>query len=357
MESGFGDDPKAKEKGELLLHRILENQSSEGWFKEYQGADPGYQSLCMNYLADIHLHCSGFNLSEPLRKSVQFLCHFAHPDGSFGGHYGSRATRFYYPGGLFNLSDSIPEASLLSEFMMRSIIERKVVSLSCMDEPNLSPMFNSYAWAASKFNREKPNFSLSDELTLPCQERNHARTDFPDAGLVIDRGSEHYSIIGYKMGGVVQHFVKDELKILDTGVVFESPNGSLGSSQFYQDNQVPEEDSSKIVITSQIAEMPKTLSTPFRFLILRILCLTVFRSSKLREWTKRILVRRLITKPKLWPVWNSREITLGKNLHFQDKHEVPNGFKRCWLNAPFVSVHMASKGYWQINDEQSKNDP
>lgn len=352
-----GGSPKAKEKGELLLQRILDNQSSEGWFIEYQGADPGYQSLCMNYLSDIHLNCVDLGLSDPLRKSVQFLCHFAHPDGSFGGYYGSRSTRFYYPGGLLYLSDSIPEASLLSEFMMKSIIEQKVVGLSCMDEPNLSPMFNSFVWAASIKAGHKSSSPLSEDVVLPCRSRNTFRSNFPHAGMVIDRGDDHYSIISYKMGGVIKHFVNDKLQILDAGALFQSNKGKFGSSQFYQPQQKLEEDRSKMVVRSQVAEMPKTLSTPFRFLVLRMLCITVFRFPAFREWTKRILVRRLITKPKLWPICNSREITFGKNLHFVDKHQVPQGYKRCSVNAPFVSFHMASKGYWQMNDEFSKNDP
>ena len=48
-------DSDASTKAELLVSRILKNQSKEGWFKEYEGADPGYQTLCTYYLADLHL--------------------------------------------------------------------------------------------------------------------------------------------------------------------------------------------------------------------------------------------------------------------------------------------------------------
>ena len=84
------DDGRVRE----LLDRILKHQSAEGWFKEYEGADPGYQSLCTYYLADVHRMRPNFDLADPLRESVRFLWHFAHPDGSFGGIYGSRNTRF-----------------------------------------------------------------------------------------------------------------------------------------------------------------------------------------------------------------------------------------------------------------------
>ena len=41
-------------RGRLFLDRIISHQSSEGWYMEYEGADPGYQSLCTYYLADLH---------------------------------------------------------------------------------------------------------------------------------------------------------------------------------------------------------------------------------------------------------------------------------------------------------------
>src|SRR5690606_11062920 len=42
-------DAAARAKAGRLLDRILSNQSPEGWFVEYGGADPGYQTLCMSH--------------------------------------------------------------------------------------------------------------------------------------------------------------------------------------------------------------------------------------------------------------------------------------------------------------------
>lgn len=54
--------------------------------------------------------------------------------------------------------------------MAHSIVEQRVVTLSAMDEPNLIPMFNAYAWAAVM--ADKPiltEHAASHELTLPCR--------------------------------------------------------------------------------------------------------------------------------------------------------------------------------------------
>jgi len=137
-----------EERGRVLLDRILNKQSAEGWYKEYEGADPGYQSLCLYYLADLHLMRPDLDILESLQRSIKFLWHFAHPDGSFGGLYGSRNTRFYFPAGIEALASEIPEANALATFMRRSINRHTTVTLAAMDDSNLIPMFNSYCWAA-----------------------------------------------------------------------------------------------------------------------------------------------------------------------------------------------------------------
>ena len=73
------NDPPAFNKAEHLTDRILKNQSDEGWFKEYEGPDPGYQTLCLHYLVDAHLQRCDLNLFEPIAKSIRFLQYFAHP--------------------------------------------------------------------------------------------------------------------------------------------------------------------------------------------------------------------------------------------------------------------------------------
>ena len=83
---------------------------------EYDGFDPGYQTLCTYYLAEADRTNPDLGLIEPLRRSIEFLCNFANPDGSFGGTYGCRNTRFYYPGGIEALAQTIPEAASLASF-------------------------------------------------------------------------------------------------------------------------------------------------------------------------------------------------------------------------------------------------
>lgn len=352
-------DPRAETRGRQLLDRILQHQSDEGWFSEYQGADPGYQSLCVYYLADVHRQRPDWALLEPLRRSFRFLWHFAHPDGSFGGLYGSRCTRFYYPAGALALADQIPEAAALTDFMAHSIAERRVVTLSAIDEPNLTPTFNAYCWAASLTQEQAQARSPVGHvrsvsgagLTLPALSAQPDRHHYPQAGLLIDRGPNHYSIIATRKGGAVYHFVNCKQTILDAGVVIRDPQGHIGSSQTEPESISVPRDQDQLTVLSRISPMPKQLPNPWQFLVLRLLSVSAFRIPVLREWVKQRLVQLLITGAKPWPASNHRTIQLGENLSIRDETELPSGYELVADVRDFVPIHMASQGYWQIQDE------
>ncbi len=344
-------EAEAQKKAQRLLRVILDNQSNEGWFREYEGADPGYQSLCTYYMADIHKLRPDWNLLEPLRRSIKFLWHFAHPDGSFGGVYGSRCTRFYYPAGIEALSGQIPEAKVLAIYMRDSIANKKVVTLHTMDDSNLIPMFNAYSRAAA-ITTTDDKLSKCQASQLPCQAMN-GRKQYPEAGLLVDGSSEHYSIINTHKGGVVIHFENQKRTVIDAGVVLQRSNGQVGSTQsITPENRVQLMDNT-LIIHSVFTSMPRRLPNPYQFILLRILCTTIFKFKSIREWVKKCLVTFLITGKKVWPAQNRRTIFLGPNLRIEDTVDAPKDYTKVSTPGPFVSIHMASQGYWQIQDEET----
>jgi hypothetical protein len=333
-----------------LLVRILQHQSGEGWFREYEGADPGYQSLCTYYLADVHRLRPDWGLAEPLERSLRFLWYFAHPDGSFGGLYGSRCTRFYYPAGAEALATEVPEAAALASFMSESIACGRVVTLAAMDEPNLVPMFNAYCWAAVLWSQTERTKSVPK---LPALSGEVYRRTFQQTGLLIDSGPEHYTIINTHKGGVVAHFRRGKGALIDAGVVVINKKSRLGSSQAFSAGNQATLEGDLLIVEATISTMPKQLPTPFQFILLRLLCLSVFRLRPLRECVKRLLVRLLITQRQQWPARNMRQILLGPALTVSDKLTAGTGYRAMPNPGPFVAIHMASQGYWQLGDDES----
>ncbi|WP_435166732.1 hypothetical protein [Candidatus Pelagibacter bacterium nBUS_28] len=347
-------DKKAEKKARDQLNKIILNQSEEGWYKEYEGADPGYQSLCIYYLADVHKLKPEWKLLDSLTSSINFLWYFAHPDGSFGGLYGSRSTRFYYPAGVMALADEIPEAAILSEFMKNSIKDQKVVTLSAVDEPNLIPMFNAYACSAVMLNQLQTTKKTESTKILPCQDQKSFRKYLPQAGLLLDRGTNHYTIISTHKGGVVYHFNNRSPAQINAGLVLQDNKSRLGSTQSYNKKNIFFQKLDKIEITSQISLMNKKKPKPFHFILLRLFSLTIFRFSILREWFKKYLVNMLITKRKFWSVENKRSIQLGADLQIDDEINKNHDYKILNNASTFVPIHMASQGYWQVQDEDGE---
>lgn len=344
-----------EERGRKILDRILHEQSEEGWFREYEGADPGYQTLCTYYLADLHLRRPNLKLSEPLRRSVQFLWHFAHPDGSFGGLYGSRNTRVYYPAGVAALAGEMLEARALAAYMWRSVAQRRTVTLSSIDEPNLIPMFNAYCQAATI--REPVE---SSEQNVPCLSRYRWREEFPSAGLLVDNGPEHYTIVGLHKGGVCYHFARGHggsfgapnCPIIDAGVVTGAESRTPYSTQSYQPENEVAVEPQRLVVKARLVAMHKQVPTPLQFILLRVLNVSLMRFRPFAEWVKRALVRHLITGKKRSRLTNRRTIHLGPNLRIDDEVTDEHGnavpFQR---GRPFQAIHMASSGYWQVQDD------
>lgn len=346
-------DEAAERRSLELLNDVLLHQSPEGWFREYQGADPGYQSFCTVYLADLYKLRPDWPIREALQRSVQFLWHFAHPDGSFGGVYGSRCTRYYCPAGILALAEEIPEAAVLAEYMATSVANHSVVTLSSIDEPNLIPFFNSYCWAAVIDAQQVLLHPRAREsILLPALDPEPLQKLYQEAGLFIDRGFDHYSIIATGKGGVVYHFEKGGKTVIDAGIVIRNKSGHFGSSQGLSQMQLNEEDGI-LRVDAVISQMPKKLPKPWQFLLLRMFCVTVFKIPSIRERVKQILVHMLITGVKSWPLKNSRIIKLGKNIEILDEITLPDGYEIIETSGrEFIGIHMASQGYWQHQDEE-----
>ena len=334
-------------RARLFLDRILQAQSSEGWFVEYDGADPGYQTWLTTALADVHRRQPNWNLREPLERSLEFLSHFMHPDGSFGGIYGSRATRFCLPGGLEMLKPEIPQAASLCARLRQSVAEHRVVSLDAADSPNLAVFFNDYCKAAVHARDEIP---AGPEL--PC-DAPPFRREFKEAGLCIDRGESHYSVVSLYKGGAHVHWSQQHGRRSDPGFVGTTVRGQLVSTQLHDADANVSFEGETLVLDSPLRRVRRASPDPFKFMVLRLLSVSVFRSRRLGDWVKQGLARYLITgrsKPCGRVV---RRITLGAACRVADDLSAAGNVTPLDHAEDFVAIHMASRGYWQRSDDAS----
>ena len=335
---------KYKSKSQKIINRIIENQSGEGWYQEYNGADPGYQTLCMYYLAQIFQIERSGTLRESLERSLHFLQFFIHPDGTFGGEYGSRRTEIYYPGGIAILAQEFPVAAEMHTFMKESIRTGNTVNLIDIDMGNLAPLLSNYITAASIKE------SASTDSTLPIKQQEFTQI-FRSAGIAITANPAYYAILGISNGGVLKVFNKKSSTLVydDCGLLGETSDGHKFSSQITSLNNPLKWGNNLYETTSSFNKISSQFPTPFNYLLLRIANLTFMRCRFLNEAVKKMLVKLLINKNVPIPLHRIRKIEFKQNtIHIADKIERtgPIHIKTLTQGNKFSTIHMASARYF-----------
>lgn len=345
---------KYQKKAQSQIRVLLTNMSAEGWFKEYNGADPGYQTQCAFYLAQ--LCADGYDeLIRPLEISIaNFLPYFVHPDGSFGGYYGCRNTALVYPAGLAILSETYPQARRMLELICRGISAGTTPSPGFLDLPNAFRLGCNYliAWHYLK-NNSPSSWPSKDNLDyrLPWEEE-HVDKKFKDAGIYIKGTKSYYAIVGIKKGGVIKIFDKENRTLcFDHGGYTVSAGKKYAATQCVYSPEV-EDISSGWRVIHPFFIVNQLKMTPLKYLIILVLGLTIFRIKWIRELFKKMLVGILITKKSKSVGHCERVITFSPNtvnsldkLTFSGKKAI--GDLRAFAN--HTTYHMASADFFDFS--------
>jgi hypothetical protein len=302
------DDDRYRQGASDMIAVILEGQSSEGWYREYGGPDPGYETLGIHHLATWWQRTRSAEVQRSLERAVECFSYFVHPDGSVGGVYGSRGTALYYPAGFEILASISPTARSVARFLRERIHRRNVVTPAVADLPNLVPMLYSYleaALAATGSTAVEP---------LPCETLQGIRV-FKDAGIVVAGGEQYYAVVGGATGGVCRVFDRgrEELAHEDAGYLVRTSQGLTTSQARGLGSVSVDLESGVIRCDTPFAHLRHEYLTPGRMILLRILNLTAFRVSWLAGWFRRRIVRRLVTEVTAAPLRLQRTFHMGRD--------------------------------------------
>lgn len=261
------------------LARLLSWQTSEGWFSEYGGADPGYLSLTIGLLADLDRRRPDLDLRRPIEKAIRFLAEFVHPDGSFGGEYASRATLNFFPHGFEIAGSWLPDALAVNDEALRPLAEGRGPSYS--DDRIIGHHLWSWLFAWKEFQGKRPGRG----------QMRSGRRWYPQAGLFVDRrdGVELFAALG--RGGAFKLFVDGSLLVSDTGPSFRVANRVAVSHLSGQAPVPPGDD--RFVIDGRMAFAKTAKLTPARNVLLRLFMLGVGRFFP--DLVRRLLQRLLVT--------------------------------------------------------------
>jgi hypothetical protein len=252
------------------VERVLSWQSSEGWFEEYGGADPGYQTVTIDSLAkyqqlirsaDTHTsptrkrgsaansspldspslarRASVAKLSESLRRAVAFAGWFLHPDDSYGGPYGSRGTYHFYPHGMELLAGEDANAADLAGGFLRAIDAGGRTDCQSVLQTERQPVpqqayFDDDRMYSHRLGNLIEAYLDWSPLRPPEEDSREQCVYLPHAGLFVRRTAREHTAISAARGGVFKHFSQGCAPITDAGLIVELDDGLIAVSQRHE---------------------------------------------------------------------------------------------------------------------------
>ena len=339
-------DIKYKLGAAKKLKEILRKQNKEGWFSEYGGADIGYLSLSIDYLAKYYQKTKDKNLLFALKKAVNFIKYFVLPNQSFGGEIGSRNTEYMVPHGFEILSKNIPDARIISNFIKRSINDKTTISPTTIDDRYL--LFNGYTYLQAY--KDGKDYKTENPFS-----KNFSKF-FKESGLFIKNDKYFYIIINIHKGGVLKViFKKNNNSLNDGGAIIKLKNNNLLSSGYLGRNNKVTIKNDWIEVFRNFIKVTKTSLTPFSYLVFRGFQITFGRnwyiSNKMKNLLRNMLIKQ---KNRKTSISFSRRIALKDNkLVIIDEIKPLTNVDSIIISSKLSFIFAESSRFFQVSDLDS----
>ncbi|MBI4971386.1 MAG: hypothetical protein HZC17_06070 [Candidatus Omnitrophica bacterium] len=317
------------------IRELISWQSKEGWFPEYEGCDPGYLSICVDFLAKFYQKSQNPELVEPLGRAFRFMTHFLHPDGSYGGEYGSRNTFHFFPHGLEIVGKSDSDACALVDAYLAGA--GRGLRASTDDDRIFGHLVYNYLQAYLDFNSVRPK----------AFQRFQGSRYFPESGLYVRENGSQYFVTNVKKGGVFKYFSEKKLTESDTGVVIKTTEDRVAVSQIISKNKISVE-RDEISVSGFFYERADLQLKSVKFLIFRIFLLTFGRLS--RNLTRFLLQRKIILGKKKVKIKFTRCFRFNAGFSVEDMIEILNPkiqVAQLAVSSDLTSIYVATSQPYQ----------
>lgn len=354
-------DERAKKVAEDRIALTLSWQhKDEGWFQEYEGADPGYHTCTIDFLAKLRQkmraagHPGADELTKPLVDAVKFSWHFMHPDGSYGGEYGSRNTYHFYPHGFELLAGDCEEAGQIADaFLVGSERDKRYHN----DDDRMTAHYvYDFLQAWEDYHGDRP--------TPINESRREPETRWmPGAKIAVswngreaetktkseaENGRGRYAIANFSKGGVVKVFDAHGPIASDTGLIGELQDGAVVVSHLVQDDNKVSADpeAGRFSVEGDLCKRRNNGMTVIKQLMLRGWVLVIGRFNA--NLTRSIVQKIAITgKPKAgYRFRRDIEITDDKVI-VTDRVPVGTPLKRLSVGSDATSIYVANSLVYQ----------
>ncbi len=314
-------------------------QHPEGWFQEYEGADPGYQTVTIDAVARYWYKSGDDQVLPLLEKALKFCVYFLHPDGSFGGEYGSRNTYIAYPAGMEILSGLFPEASYLARGFLRGISRGTRVYLD--DDRMVGHLVSNYL-LAYKYYREKKE--------RPYEPGDQDTRYFKGCKIAVVKRKPFYAVVALNKGGTHKVFKDEKLVSNCTGIAIKLSDGRIGVTNHISENRI-EVNEKSMKVEGRFLLFKKEYATPIKLVIFRLVTVLLGKTFRGSQFIRRLLQKRLITHREFLPVYFTREIMLDHNriaVTDEIRKEKNVSVSRLFRTKSLTSIYVAQSNAHQI---------
>jgi len=348
-------DERAREVADQRQALTLSWQHpEEGWIQEYEGADPGYHTCSIDFLAKLRRKMldhgeSDDALLEGLLKAVDFSWNFIHPDGSYGGEYGSRNTFHFYPHGFELLAPLSEKAGQIADAFLEGSGKGKRYH---NDDDRMTA---HYAY----------NFLQAWEDRIPqrppplSESRRKGETIWlRDSGLIVSRNGREWEekggihlVCNLHKGGVLKAFDARGPIASDTGLIGELKDGTVIVSHLVQEDnlitrEIEGEDELRWVVDGVMCKRRSNQMSVLKNLLLRVWCFLIGRFNA--NLTRSLVQKIAITgKPKTRYRFQREIEILPDRIRVTDRLDPGIPFKRLSIGSDATSIYVANSLTYQ----------
>lgn len=296
------------------LDLLLSWQNDEGWFREYAGFDPGYHTLTVSLLGWYYdLNPIEARVRIAITKGVDLALQFIHPDGTFGGEYGSRNTNNFFCFGFELIGRWYKKAPIINDLYEKALYHDQSPCYS--DDHIIGHHIWSYLLTYQYHMAPRQAIVLEQAPKVILRK----------AGIAILRLNNFEMFIAINKGGVFKLFKGGDLIIADTGVSIVDKNRNIVSHLV--DDYEYDIKGNEICIEGRMAYSKHQQMTSLKMIALRLFMLSLGRFSP--NSVRKILQKLLITGKQNSKYSFCRKISFKNgNLEIIDKVDTTSSWSR-----------------------------
>jgi len=261
-------------------------------------------------------------MREIMLKAVDFCAYFAYPNGHYGGTVGSRQTLHFYPHGFEILAPEYPMAAAVADRMLAGLRCGALVPPEIQGD-------RYYQYRVPEFLLSYVDYGQRSTETPPLPyEQVPFEKAFPRGRIFVRKTPKTYLVVNLGKGGVIKQFDLETQKLAqnDCGLLAQLDDGRILTSQWVDPDYKVEMQPPRLSISGTAHRVPTKLFTPVKFIVFRLVMLTLGWNTWLAYQIKGLIRRLLMTRAEKMPLRFERTIELkDESIEVTDRFELEEG--------------------------------